>query len=129
VQFENYAAQMGKPLDDLNTQLDFTMWELQNSEKAAGNALMGAPDAETAARLYSERFLRPGTPNMQARLNALGGMGAAGPAGAPQQNAFAPPQQQPQQPQQNALAALPPVQLDPRQFMTSRQYQFTPLGV
>ena len=131
VQFENYAAQMGKPLDDLNTQLDFTMWELQNSEQAAGNALMGAPDAETAARLYSERFLRPGTPNMQARLNALGGIGAAGqssPAGGPQpQNAFAAPQQQPQP--QNALASLPPVQLDPRQFMTSRQYQFTPLGV
>ena len=124
VQYEAFATQRGKPLDDLNTQLDFTMWELQNSEQAAGNALYGAPDAETAARLYSERFLRPGIPNMDARLNALGGIGPAG--GPTPQNSLAPPQ--PQQQPVNALAALPPVQLDPRQFMTSRQYQFTPLG-
>ena len=59
--------------------------------------------------------------------NALGGPAGATAGGPQPQNAFAAPQQHPQP--QNALASLPPVQLDPRQFMTSRQYQFTPLGV
>jgi hypothetical protein len=119
-QYEAFAAQRGASLDDLNTQLDFTLWELQNSEKAAGAALMGAPDAETAARLYSERFLRPGIPNMSARLNALGSIGPAG-GPVPQQpppNAFVAQQPRPQ----NALASLPAVQLDPQSFMTSRRY-------
>ena len=122
-QYEAFAAERGARPDDLNTQLDFTLWELQNSEKAAGSAVMGAPDAETAARLYSERFLRPGVPNMQARLNALGGIGPAGGPIPPPHNALAPPQQQqPQQPRPNAFANMQPVLLDPASFMTSRRY-------
>lgn len=41
-----------------------------------------------------------------------------------QPNAFAGPPTRPQ----NALAALPPVQLDPQAFMTSRRYNYLPLG-
>lgn len=127
VQYEAFAAQRGAPLDDLNTQLDFTLWELNNSEKSAGAAIMGAPDAETAARLYSERFLRPGVPNMDARIAALGGIGpAGGPIPQPQQNALLP-QGQPQQPPRNAFA-LQPNQIDPQAFMTSRRYNYLPLG-
>lgn len=116
VALEDYAARMGKPVSDLNTQLDFTLWELQNTEQSAWDAIRQAPDAETAARLYSERFLRPGVPNMDARLNALGSIGPAG-GPVPQQNAFAMQAPQPQ----NRLN-LQPVQLDPAMFKTSRNY-------
>lgn len=115
-QYEAFAADRGKPFDDLNTQLDFTMWELQNTERAAWDAISQAPDARTAAILYSEKFLRPGIPNMDARLAALGGLGPAGMPTSPQQNAFAAPQAQ------NAFANMQPVQLDPRMFKTSRNY-------
>jgi hypothetical protein len=66
--FEAYAAERGLPLDDLDLQLDFTMSELQGPESAAWSALQGAQDPIEAARIYSERFLRPGIPNMDKRL-------------------------------------------------------------
>lgn len=106
-QFEEFARSQGKPLDDLDTQLDFTVWELQNTEKAAGGALYGAADADTAASIYETKFLRPGIPH--------GGRGkASGPV-----NALASPQAPAQQ--QNVLAQKPnyqwnTFQLDPNQF-------------
>jgi hypothetical protein len=66
--FEAFAAERGLPLDDLNAQLDFTMMELQGPESAAWSALQGAQDPIEAARIYSERFLRPGIPHMDKRL-------------------------------------------------------------
>jgi hypothetical protein len=68
VAFEGFAKGRGAGLDDLDTQLDFTMHELQGPESRAWAALQGAPDAVTAARVYSEKFLRPGIPNMDKRL-------------------------------------------------------------
>lgn len=68
VAYEQFAAERGAPLDDLQTQLDFTMYELQGPEKAAYTALQGVQDPLEAARIYSERFLRPGIPNMDKRL-------------------------------------------------------------
>jgi len=68
VAYEQFAAERGAPLDDLQTQLDFTMYELQGPEKAAYAALQGVQDPLEAARIYSERFLRPGIPNMDKRL-------------------------------------------------------------
>lgn len=68
VAYEQFAANRGAPLDDLQTQLDFTMYELQGPERAAYEALQGAQDPLEAARIYSERFLRPGIPNMDKRL-------------------------------------------------------------
>lgn len=67
-QFEAYAQERGVPFNDLDTQLDFTLWELQNTERGAWNALQGADDPVEAARIYSERFLRPGIPHMDRRL-------------------------------------------------------------
>ena len=67
-QFEAFAADRGVSPSDLNTQLDFTVWELQNTEKRAGDRLMSAPDEMAAATIYSNDFLRPGIPNMDKRL-------------------------------------------------------------
>lgn len=103
-QFEAYAAERGKPLDDLDLQLDFTLWELGNTERAAGMALQGVTDPTEAARIYSEKFLRPGIPHMDRRLAEaarlagmpapeLGGYGTAGNAISPAPgNALAAPQ-------------------------------------
>jgi hypothetical protein len=142
---EEAARQRGVPVNDLDFQLDFTMEELRGPEAKAWNALQGASSAEEAARLYSERFLRPGIPHMDARLsNARRLAGQPTPEGAPTDwsQAFAqqPPQQQQQQQQQNALAPEPQEPegprvaqnpLDPRAFMSQpfnalAQPDFTP---
>lgn len=77
-QFEAFANDRGADPADPNTQLDFTMWELRNSEKKAGDKLFSAPDAVTAAEIYSNDFLRPGIPHMDRRIaeaRRLAGMG------------------------------------------------------
>lgn len=96
-QFETFAQERGAGLDDLDTQLDFTLWELQNTERGAWNALQGAGDPVEAARIYSERFLRPGIPHMDRRL------GYAREFAGVQPNALA---DMPQR-QMNALASMP----------------------
>lgn len=60
VAYEKFATSRGKPFDDLQTQLDFTKWELDNTESGAWKALQGTRTADEAARVYMERFLRPG---------------------------------------------------------------------
>jgi hypothetical protein len=127
--YEAFAQSRGAALDDLDTQLDFTLVELQGPERSAWNAIQAADDPVEAARLYSERFLRPGIPNMSKRLgeaarlagvqfdpsamsapqNALAGLSAPG---NPQQNALAMPE--PQRPE----PFVPQINmLDPRMFM------------
>lgn len=69
-QFEQYVAERGANPADLDTQLDFTLWELQNTEKAAGQALASAQSPAEAARIYSEKFLRPGIPHLDRRIAA-----------------------------------------------------------
>lgn len=118
-QFEAFASDRGVSPSDLNTQLDFTVWELANTEKAAGNALRSASDPIEAARIYSEQFLRPGIPNMDKRLSE-----AARLAGVQPSNALAPqgqPQGQPMQPQQPKLSDYVNfAAVDPSAFMTRR---------
>lgn len=115
-QYEAFAAERGADIADPNTQLDFTLWEFQNTERGAWDALQSAPDAASAARVYSDSFLRPGVPHLDRRIaeaerlagsptNALSGVAT-------------------QTPQANALAGLEPekpkfkaTQLDPRAFM------------
>lgn len=130
-QFEAFAAERGVPTSDLNTQLDFTLWELQNTEKGAWNALQGVNDPIEAARIYSDKFLRPGIPHMDRRLSE-----AARIAGMPFDpnavNALAQPQAPQKQQQQNALTlqdfGFQNAQLDPQAFMTSRNaLQFRPV--
>ena len=120
--YEAYAAEQGNGLADLGTQLDYTLWELQNTERGAWNALAGADNASEAARIYSDKFLRPGIPHMDARLRYAAELsgGQYEPSAAqytqaqPGQNALAQqPQQQPQ--------PIPQAQyLDPRDFMTQQ---------
>ena len=68
-QYEAYASQRGVALDDPDAQMDFMMEELQTTEKSAWSAIQTAKDPVEAARLVSERFLRPGTPHIENRLN------------------------------------------------------------
>jgi hypothetical protein len=121
-QFEAFAKSQGVAADDLNAQLDFTMWELQNTERNAWNALQGARDPREAARIYSDKFLRPGIPHMDRRLAYADKFAGVQPG----QNAFA---SQPQggmdQMQQfNALASMMPryeaPQLDANAFRIGR---------
>lgn len=120
-QYEAFAAERGVAPDDLDAQLDFTLWELRNSERRAGQALAQAQSAEEAARIYSEQFLRPGIPHMDRRVseaNRLAGMGYR-----PEpQNALA--TIRGPEPQQNALATIrPPVfaGIDPAAFQRQRR--------
>lgn len=72
-QFEAFAADRGARPDDLATQLDFTVWELGNTERAAYDAMLGAATPADAERLYMEKFLRPGV----AHADMRGGRGGA----------------------------------------------------
>lgn len=133
-QYEAFAAERGVSPDDLNAQLDFTVYELQGPEKSAWEALQGAGDAETAARIYSERFLRPGIPHMDKRLSEA--RRVAGLPMSPMGDRYAPQNAlagMPQQPTQNALsqgelmrmaqAMTPQInQLDPQAFMSKRRF-------
>ena len=116
VQYEQFAASRGASPDDPNTQLDFTVWELQNTEKSAGAALMNAPDAVTAARIYSNQYLRPGIPHMDQRMAYAQQMQGIQPT-----NGLAQPKQT-QQPQQNQLVQRPQVMamLDPASLPRNR---------
>ena len=65
---EAAAQQRGVPVNDKNFQLDFMMEELQGPENRAFRALQGTNNAIDAARVFSDKFLRPGIPNMGKRL-------------------------------------------------------------
>lgn len=107
-QFEAYAAERGVNPSDLDTQLDFTLWELENTEKRAGQALMQAQTPAEAARIYSEKFLRPGIPHLERRIQAANAL-----AGGDYSQPIAARSEAPQQAQNN-LAAEPPRQPPPR---------------
>lgn len=72
-QLEAFAQSSGRPVDSIDTQLDFAMHELSTTEKRAGQALSGAKTAEEAARIFSEQFLRPGVPHLDRRIAAATG--------------------------------------------------------
>lgn len=120
VAFENFARERGVALNDVNAQLDFTLYELQGPESRAWNALQGARDEVDAARIYSEQFLRPGIPHMENRLaqaRRLAGIDrGAAPAMAQPGNALAMAPETPQEARPMPLR-LSNYQLDPAAFM------------
>lgn len=59
IAFERWASEQGRPLDD-QAQLDYMMQEFAGPERPAYNALIEAPDAQSAAAIFTDRFLRPG---------------------------------------------------------------------
>lgn len=69
-QLEAFAGSKGKSVMDPEVQMDFLAWELQNTEKGAAKSIFAAKDPMEAARLVSERFLRPGIPHLDRRLSA-----------------------------------------------------------
>lgn len=69
VAFERWAADNGKNINDEQAQIDFTMAEFAGPERAAYDALIQSPDAQSAAAIFTNQFLRPGVPNMEARVN------------------------------------------------------------
>ncbi len=65
--FERFADARGVKYDDLGAQLDFTKWELDNTESAAWKALQATKTPDEAARVYMEKFLRPGVTHADMR--------------------------------------------------------------
>jgi hypothetical protein len=58
-ELEAFAESRGKPVSDMDTQLDFLMTELQGSEKRAAQKIFGAQDTGGAAVAIVNDFLRP----------------------------------------------------------------------
>lgn len=69
-QLEAFARSQDRPVDDPDTQMDFVAWELANTEKSAAASIYRAQTPEEAARAVSERFLRPGIPHLDRRIQA-----------------------------------------------------------
>jgi len=57
---QNFQAQMGKSIkgSSLQDQLEFIQWELNNTEKAAGNKLKSAQSAAAAAEIMDKFYER-----------------------------------------------------------------------
>ena len=77
---EAFAASQGKPVDDLNVQLDFLMQELSGSEAGAAGAIMSAKNAPEAAAAIVNSFLRPAEEHRSRREAAYLGMEGGAPA-------------------------------------------------
>lgn len=107
-QFEAYA---GDNLADLDTQLDFLVHELNTTEKRARDAIYSASDPVEAARLTSEKFLRPGIPHLDRRIEEARKLaGLPMPSAAPPMATQGAPQAAPVQAPSNALAYIQPPQ-------------------
>ncbi|MEO1637780.1 MAG: phage tail tip lysozyme [Pseudomonadota bacterium] len=68
-ELEAYASSVGKPIDDIDMQLDFLMRELEGAEAVAANRIFAAADTPTAAAAIVQHFLRP-LPQHQASRSA-----------------------------------------------------------
>lgn len=58
-QYEAYADQKGVDYSDPDAQMDFLMWELENTEKGAAQAIMSSTNAGEAGAAIVNKFLRP----------------------------------------------------------------------
>jgi hypothetical protein len=76
---EAFAASQGKPVSDVDVQLDFLMSELQGPESAAWSKISGAQNAGEAGAAIVNSFLRPAEQHRSAReAEYLGGGGLQG---------------------------------------------------
>lgn len=73
VGLEQYAAKLGKPVSDINTQLDYLSDELKGSEASAGNAILATKTPGEAAATIARSFLRPAPENLARRVAAYTG--------------------------------------------------------
>ncbi|HBT37619.1 MAG TPA: hypothetical protein DEB52_16925 [Hyphomonas sp.] len=84
---ETFASQRNKPVSDMDTQLDFLMYELQGPESEAAQKIFAAPDTGTAAAAIVNDFLRPSETyraSREARYLGGGGGGSTPGGYAPQ---------------------------------------------
>jgi hypothetical protein len=68
-QYEQYASEKGTEPSDPEAQMDFLVWELENTEKrAAGNILNSTTAGEAGAAIVND-FLRPAAEHRQKRAS------------------------------------------------------------
>lgn len=74
-----FARSQGKPVSDVDVQLDFLMTELQGSERGAAQSILSAQDAPSAASAIVNDFLRPAEEHRARRVaEYTGGNAGAG---------------------------------------------------
>ena len=126
---ERFAAQSGRPVDDVDLQLDFLMTELSGPERGAFESVMGTSSPGDAAAVFATKFLRPAKQHLDRRVaDYTGGKAQDWPLG----NALRGPDFNPnaqQQMAQNALREtempdyrLPFAGIDPAMFMSKHRY-------
>lgn len=67
VALTQFARDRGADPHDIDVQIEFLDWELNNSERSARDAILKAETPEEAAQVASERFWRPGVPHNESR--------------------------------------------------------------
>lgn len=82
VGLEQFAAAGGKPVSDINTQLDYLMTELQGPEAKANQAILATTTPGDAAAAIARSLLRPAPEHLARRVAQYTG-GAADPAAIP----------------------------------------------
>lgn len=72
-QFEKYAEATGRETYDIDAQLDFLMWELENTESRAFDKIMATGNSREAAIAIVKHFLRPAPENEAKRIKKYRG--------------------------------------------------------
>lgn len=63
-----YAQSKGKEIDDYQMQLEYVLVELEQNKAYGLEQLKQAKSAEEAAKIFSDKFERPGIPHMDRRM-------------------------------------------------------------
>ena len=74
IAFERWASENNKNINDPEAQMDFKMVEFAGPERKAYEALIKAPDAQSAATIYTDQFLRPGVSHATQSANSAARM-------------------------------------------------------
>lgn len=69
IAFERWASENNKNINKPEDQLDFMMTEFAGPERKAYDALIQSPDAQSAAKTFTEQFLRPGASHSAQSVN------------------------------------------------------------
>ena len=81
--FKAYAAKRGKKPNSLIVQLDYLVHELNTTERGAMAALQKTRTAAEAAKVFSEKFERPGTPHLARRVRYAQALAGESPSAIP----------------------------------------------
>ena len=69
-QLYEFASKNNKPVDSLETQLEFAWYEMQNKESSAYEAIKNTKTLEEATYVIMDRYERPGEPHLDKRQEA-----------------------------------------------------------